>query len=236
MKKYITTFFTICAFIVAKAQSTMYVSGFAEGGILKTNYTSIQDLPKKLIDSESNNYTFKVGASFIMEWDNFSAEAGIGQNFRFWTLEGSSNTYDLKVKHKQSFPSVFTGAFYRIPLTSSNVNLNLYFGGSLGIDFMNYNALNKQDGTLTDYVISSTEESSKVMANAIPELGVKGYFKNGNTWQVGVRYNFPFGKKLISGKVERYTYGTLQSQETIQYTADGSYIGLIFKYAIKLQR
>lgn len=235
MKRYISIFLILCT-AGLKAQSSMYVSGLAEGGVFKTNYTAKEDLPKKLIDSESGNYIFKVGASFTMEWERFSAEAGISQSFRFWTLKGSSSSYDLKVKHKQSFPSVFAGAYYRIPLLSSNVNLNLYFGSSFGVDFVNYNALNKENGSITDYVISTTEESSKVMPNIIPELGIKGYFRNGNTWQAGVRYNIPVGDKLINGKVEHYIKGVAQAEETINYWADGSHISLVFRYSIKLQR
>ncbi len=222
--------------ILGITQKNMYLGGEIEGGLLTSKYESLTPkLNQSIVNSESDNYSFKIAASFLLEWErNIFTEIGISQSMRLWNIEGKKNNNVLKVKHKQLFPSAFIGAHYQIPLVSKRVNLQLYIGSRFSVDFINYNSLNDQDGTTEDYVISTTDESSKIGLNIIPEIGLKGIFSNDNTWQLGVRYYQPLNGNIINGEIKQFQNNTLI--EKVSYNASGQVLALSFKYNYKLKK
>lgn len=238
MKNILYTLLTIISVQFVNAQSNMYITGELEGGILTTNYNIPSTVDNSLIDEENSNFNLKASVSFLMEWENnVSAEAGLGQSLRYWTLEGKGNhENEFKLKHRQSFPSLFVGGFYQVPITSGNVDLNIYGGSKISVDFVNYNALNKQKGVDRDYVVASTKEAEKISLNAIPEIGIKGYFESGNFWQLGVKYNIPLNGDIIEGKMMHFMNGNPTPIETTTFSSNGSYFAVAFKYGFKLRK
>lgn len=233
MKKYITILLVSLLPVLSFAQNNIYIAAEVEGGILNTNYQSLTpSVTTSIINSENSNFNIKASVAAIFEWDsNIAAVAGISQNLRFWNIEGESNTGILKVKQSQYFPSLFIGGWYKIPIASE---INIYAGGTFSADFLNYNSLNERDGSETDYVISETNESSKIGLNAIPEVGVHGKFGNGDSWQVGLKYYQPLNGDVIEGKLSQFQGGNLV--EEVNYNASGQVFALSLKYLFKLRK
>lgn len=235
MKKIVNTLLLLIPFALS-AQANMYVTADLEGGILTTSHQNLDaTISDAIIDSEQSHYNIKGSLGFVMEWDNnLSATLGLSQSLRFWNLEGEKNGNTLKVSNRQNFPSVYLGGFYQIPITSGNVDLNLYFGSKFSFDFVNYNSLNERDGVDSDYVVSFTEESEKVSMNIIPEIGIKGYFDSGNYWQISCRYNMPINGDIVKGTIEHYLNNSVA--ETIKYDASGQYIAIGLTYGFRLRK
>lgn len=232
MKKYITIILVSLLPLISVAQDDIYIAAEVEGGILSTNYQSLTpSIANSIINSENSNFNIKASVAVIFEWRNIEAVAGIGQNLRFWNIEGESNTGILKVKQSQYFPSLFAGGWYKVPIASE---INIYAGGTFSTDFLNYNSLNDRDGSDTDYVISETNESSKIGLNVIPEIGVQGKFANGDAWQIGLKYYQPLNDDIIEGKLSQFQGGNLI--EEVNYNASGQVFALSLKYLFKLRK
>ncbi|EKT3962634.1 hypothetical protein JE957_000105 [Flavobacterium psychrophilum] len=97
---------------------------------------------------------------------------------------------------------------------------------------MNYNSLNKTDGTDLDNVNSVTEESNKFAFNVIPEIGIKGRFKNGNIWLFGIKYCHPLSKNILNGYIKHNLNKV--TQEQIDYHSTGQIFALSFKYGFSI--
>ena len=233
MKKHIIILLTALLPFFIFAQDDIYIATEIEGGLLSTDYQSLTpSVTPSIINSENSNFNIKVSAAVVLEWDfNVLATAGISQNLRFWNIEGESNTGVLKVKQSQYFPSVFIGGWYQIPIIPE---LTIYTGGLFTVDFLNYNSLNDRDGSETDYVISETNASSKIGLNIVPEIGVQGKFRNGDAWQVGVKYYHPLNGDIIEGKLSQFQNGNLL--EEVAYEASGQVFALSLKYFFKLRK
>ncbi|ENA1796396.1 PorT family protein [Flavobacterium psychrophilum] len=215
------------------SQDRIYIAAELEGGFLITHYKSQSPSLSSIVNEEEKNHNIKISASVILEWDNkMSFEAGIAQNMRQWNILGKKPNSTLEVKQTQYYPSVFVGGYYDIPFNASNTNLRFYIGSKLSADFLNYNSLNKTDGTDLDNVNSVTEESNKFAFNVIPEIGIKGRFKNGNIWLFGIKYCHPLSKNILNGYIKHNLKKV--TQEQIDYHSTGQIFALSFKYGFSI--
>lgn len=233
--KYILYILLLHVSIILNAQNKFYLAGELEGGQLSTSYNSISKLntsTPSVVSSERNNMAIKVSISGIVDFKNkISAELGISQNIRFWNLEGQKLNNNLIVKHRLWYTSIFLGGWYELPILSKSSKFQIYGGSRFSLDFLNFDSVNDSDGSDDNYVISSTKQSKTTSITIIPEIGLKGTFKNGDQWLLGIKYYVPINANLIEGTIKHYVNNNLN--ETINYKSTGQVLAASFRYNFK---
>lgn len=235
-KLIINILIVLCCFCKKSVgQNKNYLVAEVEGGLPSTSYNS--NVSNSLIDKQKTNFNGKASIGFATEMNkNFLLEAALSQTFRYWNLEGQNNQNSLKIKNIQTFPSVQIGGLYNTTLGEINEdgtsNFSFLAGGKFGFDFINNNETKKQEGNDANYVIAINEEKNKVLVNAILESGIRKNFNSGNQLMFSLRYYLPISGKAITGKAEQKILSN--TQEVIQFKANGNYPALAIKYYVNL--
>lgn len=235
---YISLIISCIALSTVQAQKKqLFLVGELEGGILNSKYSSVvvNAYANNLINKERYNAAIKASIAVMLDINkHISAEIGVSQTAKYWNLEGQKTNNNVIIKQRLFYPSVFVGGWYNINLLQNKTKLQLYLGSRFSADFINYDALTDRDGTTTNYVVSVTEKSEAVIFNAIPEIGVKGHFKNGDQWLFGIKYYYPINGDNIIGNARHFTNSGLS--ESIDYEASGQVFAASFRYKFKLSK
>jgi len=226
MKKITFLIIFLCAIGFSQKKEYFLVCSL-EAGQLDTNYKNLSSLT--LVNESYNNYYGKLNVGILYELNStWSTYLGIGQQIKYWYLDGKTPTGDFKITQKQYTPSINLKALYQIPINKEKV---LGFAGlGINLDLLDFESVNNSKGSENDFIEAKIEKSNAFIAYVEHEVGIKGYFSNRNQWFISFKYYHPINhyKGVTKGT-------TNHNSNQINFNTSGKIIGIALKYAFKLK-